>query len=497
MLPRLGGEGSVLDSGFQKVDVLAKAMESLRLRGGPKSAAHTNNNIDKSGAKSSDVSSSSCLEDRRLSSTSAGSSSSACSLSDDREHAEDEEYAVSSASTTPPSGLEEEELKAKIPPILRLPHEILDLIFDKLPRPVPLSLIYVCRRFYHQALPLIYAYPVLNVYNYSQFVATISGSTSSSSTSSTSQIMKGNRGYINKSYQSDQSSRGKDLGSFVRVLNLTNIIQSGKNSYTSRVLRRCASNLQEFYAPQTSFGYSPLLSLQGCHRLTVLDLSLVSETVDLRLLFSAISNAQHLEKLAFPRSSIFCHEYDHIWPPKLWQLCLSGGISDEFITATTFPKTVTHLILTHCPFVNTNSVLLLLTRLGEQLNDLKIVYPMPVLRPNALDPIFQICPALTSLSISVDYISRHMFDDFEMLYDNETNNYVGHGLTQLFLDSSGMLGQAHKLDPIDVSLAILDEKLPKLSKVHASLKLGWNPATEDVMELAEILDDREGGLWIS
>lgn len=148
----------------------------------------------------------------------------------------EEEDAGSSTSTTPPSGYDEEKGQTEssklqeppIAPILRLPHELLDLIFDKLPHPIPVSLLYVCRRFYQQALPYLYANPVLNVYNYQKFVATISGSSAGPIVSSGAQIIKGNRGFISKNYHSDNSKHGKDLGSFVKVLNLTNIIQSGK-----------------------------------------------------------------------------------------------------------------------------------------------------------------------------------------------------------------------------------------------------------------------------
>lgn len=384
----------------------------------------------------------------------------------------------------------------QVPKILSLPHEVLELIISYLPQPISVELLYVCRRFYQQGLPFLYQYPILDVYNYPKFVATLSGS-SLSTAPTASQIMKGNRGYIYKAYQSDKSNNGKDLGSLVRTLDLRNIVQSGRNSYTARVLRRCSSRLQAFFAPQTSFGYSPLVSLRSCTQLKILDLSLVSETVDLRLLFSAISSAHSLERLSFPRSSIYCSNYDNIWPPNLKYLDLSGGINDEFINSTIFPNTITHLTIIHCPFITEESVKNLLYRLGLQLTTLKVFYPMPLLKPNTLDSIFMTCPILQSLSVSVDYISRQMFEDVTLTFDAITNSYIGHGLKHLRLDSSGTLGQSHKLDPIDISIAILDGKLPKLFKLQVTVKLSWNTEEEDVMELAEILSERNGGIWIS
>lgn len=468
-------------SGFEKVDVLAKALESLSLKGGTDSSSSKKKKKEKKKSK------------RRNSAT--GSISSEIEDDDDDDSDDDIE---TSTNTTP---LSEEngylsKKKPKAPYILGLPNEVLEMVFSHIPAPISVELLYVCRRFYYVGLSFLYYRPILNVSNYPKFVAAITGSSSTSSSSS-SQVMKGNRGFINRTYQASNSNHGKDLGGLVRILDLQNIIQSGKNSYTARVLRRCSAHLVEFLAPQTSFGYSPLISLSACSQLKVLDLSLVSETVDLRLLFTAISNAQHLEKLAFPRSSIFCHEYDNIWPPKLWQLCLSGGICNDFIMSTTFPTTVTDLVITHCPFVNGESVRHLCARLGSQLRALKVFYPMPVLRPDALDPIFGLCPNLKSLSVSVDYISRHMFEDMTLAYDSKTGTHVGHGLRHLRLDSSGMLGQSHKLEPIDVSLAILDEKLPKLTQVQVSVKLGWNPKSDDMMELAEILSDKDGGVWLA
>lgn len=471
-------------------------MESLSLQGGRKSTAAHKKGINNTNIKDN--------QDNSYSDNKSPLSD----LDDDENYdseCDDDAHAGYSSTITTPESLEREDFgttaSTKIrsdtskTPILKLPYEILDIIFSHIPKPFPVDLIYVCKRFYHQALPYIYESPVLNGRNYAKFVATISGNTNNSA--STNQILKGNKGFVSRSYTTENSS-GKDLGSYVKVLDLHDIIQSGKNSYTARVLRRCAQKLTIFIAPQTSFGYAPLLSLRCCSQLKILDLSLVSETVDLRLLFSAINNAQNLEKLAFPRSSIFCHEYNNIWPPKLWDLRLSGGICNDFILSTTFPTTVTHLTITHCPFISGETVMHLCSRLANQLHTLKVFYPMPALRPDALDSVLNVCHELRSFSVAVDYVSRHLLDDIETYYDPVKGKKVANNkLVHFALDSSGMLGQAHKMDPLDVSLAILEDRLPALNKIQVSYRLGWNPKSEDMMELADILQDRDGGVWIS
>lgn len=344
--------------------------------------------------------------------------------------------------------------------ISHLPPEILEHIFSFLPRPIPVKMIFVNKLWCSILLPLIYECPKLDATNYHQFVTTISNSS--------------------------------DLGGYVKILDLRSIIQMGKNSYTARILRRCSKSLRVFIAPQTSFGYFPLVSLRNCAQLRTLDLSLVSETVDLPLLFLAIGQAPQLEQLAFPRSSVLCKEYDNLWPPRLSYLRLSGGITDDFLARTRFPQTITQLVMTHCPFIYTEGVQSLLTRLGHHLTNLKVLYPMPPLHHNALDSVLRLCPKLSSLSVSVDYISRHIFEVLNLPADEVTREPTSHPLKYLYLDSSGMLGQTHKIEADDISLAILEDKIPDLHTVTVVHKMGWNPNKEEIQELAEILEANGG-----
>jgi hypothetical protein len=344
-----------------------------------------------------------------------------------------------------------------------LPPEIIDMIISKISGPVSNDLLFVSHLWYAAAIKYTYMSPILDVNNYSKFVDTISNSDS--------------------------------LGPLVKILDLRNIIQSGKNSYTARLLRRCAPSLEVFIAPQTSFGYSPLVSLRQCHRLHTLDLSLVSETVDLRELFLAIRNLKELKRLEFPRSSVFCQQYDNIWPSAIEYLGLAGGISNDFVTETTFPHTIRHLSISHCPFINSESVRLLAGKIGQHLTSLKVLYPLPALRPNTLDSILFLCPKLEVLTASVDYISRYVFARPNLPTD-EMGRIITHPLKNLTLDSSGMLGQTRKINADDISLAILEDKLPNLRFVRISNKIGWNPQNEDMSELVEVLEERNGGVWM-
>ncbi|KAK9378110.1 uncharacterized protein V2V93DRAFT_376862 [Kockiozyma suomiensis] len=327
------------------------------------------------------------------------------------------------------------------------------------PSPFPVALAYVCRAWYHAGICHVYRRPRLYPKNYLDFVTTISSS--------------------------------DVLGKYVHVLDLRFTIQSGKNSYTSRLLRRCSKTVEEFYAPQTSFGYAPLISVRHCSHLRVLDLSLVSETVDLRELFLAIKNLQQLTVLNFPRSSVFCVDFqDDLWPPNLSTLGLAGGISDEFLLYTQFPHTITELTMAHCPFVKMSAVRSLLKQLGPSLTALRITFPMPALGFNALDTMLTLCPFLHRLVVSTDYITHRLI--------SSENCAENHPLEVLDLDCSGMLGQSHKIQADDIALAILEGRLPKLRVVRASLKLGWSKDDEEVSELIEVLSEKEdGGLWIA
>lgn len=59
-----------------------------------------------------------------------------------------------------------------------------------------------------------------------------------------------------------------------------------------------------------------------------------------------------------------------------------------------------------------------------------------------------------------------------------------------------MLGTSTKLDPIDLAIAINEDRLPFLKNIRCTAKLGWDPKSEYVTFIVDALDERGGGLYI-
>lgn len=102
-----------------------------------------------------------------------------------------------------------------------LPWEIFELILTYCERIEP-QFLAVCRHWYHICIPILYRVPKLTSNNFGSFVDAV------------------------------VNNRKKRMGENVVELDLSLIIQSGKNSYVSKLLRRCSPKLESFVAPQTS-----------------------------------------------------------------------------------------------------------------------------------------------------------------------------------------------------------------------------------------------------
>jgi len=333
------------------------------------------------------------------------------------------------------------------------PLEIIDMICAQCEKKFPLML--VNRRWHLMALPHVYAEPGLTPTSFPHFVQAISSD--------------------------------RELGSNVRALDLSTISQVGKNSMVSRLLRRCSPKLEVFVAPQSHFGYSPMISLAGCERLKYLDLGLVSETLDLAHLFATIQKFHELEVLHFPRSSIKCDDNEAIeWAPNLRQLGLSGGFPSRFLEQTAFPPTLTTLSISNCPYLGTTALNKLLERVGPQLLRLSLAYPVPHLSADAADCVLMQCPNLRVWQVSVDYVSSAALDADLIPH--------GHPLRQLMLLSSGLMGHSDKIKPAHVLMAT--DELVHLRRLSASLLLGWHPESEALNGLVDVLNERGGGVWM-
>lgn len=349
-----------------------------------------------------------------------------------------------------------------IPKKMKLPWEIQALILTYTEK-IPPKYLIVCRAWYVMSMPLLYAKPELTSRNFNKFINSV--------------II----------------DRKKTYGQFIRDLDLSTILQSGKNSYVSKLLRRCSSGLQRFTAPQTSFGYAPLISLKSCHQLRYLDLGLVSETVKLKELFIAIKNFKYLTHLAFPRSSVDCEGFrEFVWPQNLLYLKLSGGITNEFVIDTVWPDTIKILEFSFCPKINENAIYTLLSQIGDNLTQLYFHYPMPALRENSLDFVFRYCPKLVTLQLMIDYVSKWAFSEDMLIPIFEYRR----PLKTIFLESSGALGMAAKIHPDDFTIALLEHRLPSLKTIRISSKLGWDAENDDVLDLVNALEEQDGGLYI-
>ena len=292
----------------------------------------------------------------------------------------------------------------------------------------------------------------------------------------------------------DTINNNKKAGEHIVQLDLLRVIQSGKNAYVSKLLKRSRKLLQLFVAPQTSFGYAPLLSLKHCEHLKILDLRLVSETLDLDELFRLIKLLQRLTHLSFPRSSVAindeaCGQLE--WPPQLSFLRLSGGISDSFLMGTNFPESITQLEFAHCPAIREDGFQQMLRQMGLNLRLLRVQYPMPLFKEKLIDCVFDMCPNLLSLEIAVDYISSEFFDEENLGYMDRPRP-----LKALYIEASGMLGTSTRIDPIDLAVALNDERLPHLKNIRCTAKLGWDPNSEYVSYIATEMDERGGGIYI-
>ncbi|EGW35355.1 uncharacterized protein SPAPADRAFT_58581 [Spathaspora passalidarum NRRL Y-27907] len=284
----------------------------------------------------------------------------------------------------------------------------------------------------------------------------------------------------------------KALGDYIHSLDLSYIIQTGKNAYVAKLLKRTAKSLETFVAPQTSFGLGPLIALKNCLNLRILDLRLVSETLKLEELFHSIRNLDKLTHLSFPRSSIEIGSYESInWPPNLKFLRISGGLNDDFLYESKFPESITELEFSHCPVISDLGLRQILYRIGRNLRTLKVQYPMPGLQKNSLDQVFIYCPDLRVLEISVDYVSSSFFDEEYLQYLPYPRP-----LRTLYIQSSGMLGTSTRLDPLDLAMALNEGRLPNLKNIQCTAKLGWDPKSEAVQYIADTLDERNGGIYI-
>lgn len=338
-----------------------------------------------------------------------------------------------------------------------------------------------------------YRYPKITSKNYAKFVRTICPALAS------------------------RSHKPSPLAALIHQLDLSHIVHEGRASYTARLLRRAAPSLEEFVAPQSSFGISCISALPRLLRLQHLDLSLVSQTVELRELFLRLRDLPLLTSLDFPRSTTFAHptpdapategergEIEAVavqttvhWPQALRHISLAGSIPHVDRATHAIPPGLTDVHMSHFPTEVAEAVLSFVLQLGTQLRRLSISYRIPRLGRAALDSLLFFAPNVDELLVAVDYISPKFFSRLHIA--------PAHPLRRLILDSTGDLRTDEKIEPNDVWTAVDEGLLSNLRVVRVSSRLNWlTKYNKDVLELQELLEtlaeeagenSAEAGVW--
>lgn len=303
----------------------------------------------------------------------------------------------------------------------------------------------------------------------------------------------------------------------VKVLDMSRLVHQGSRSTTARMLGRTKESLEEFRAPQASFGANCLAPLAKCQNLRSLDLSLVSESPPLPQLFRTVSHLNNLRSFKLPRSSGFGVHHNGAaidWPPQLAELSLSGGIDAHFLHGVvSFPQTLRSIVVEHCPLAKGFAIKHLLRNAVRPLVNLEYVKiaHMPRLSAHAMDDILFLLPQIKRLSISVDYITPAMFDEGHFSHfqdplvagvENSEQPSFGQPLKHehlhtLELTNSGHPNVEDKISPIDIMIAMDECTLPRLRVVRVSSSLLWhsNITSPDAEALSEALQEGSRRDW--
>ena len=362
---------------------------------------------------------------------------------------------------------------------LRLPLEIIIEILKLTSNPYCTNHLVLCRAIYWMFLKNIYEYPELKSKNLESFLDVISGDDAAMVKEIDDDLI------INKDKKKVNSKLAlkRKFQLMVKCLDLSSVVQNGKNSYMSKLLRRTSNSLEIFISSQSAFGAAPLVSLRACNELKILDLRLVSESVNLVELFKSIESLPQLEQLCFPRSSLICDEYEFKWPEKLWYLRLQGGITDSFAINVRLPQTITTLEFAHCPNLTDEGLNYILSNIGINLNRLSIQYPMPKIGEKGADKSFYLCPNLKYFFIDIGYISWELLNEENLVFLEEFDR----PLKSIIIESTGYMGMCEKLTPNDITVAVDEGRLPCLEKLGLSAMLGWDFKSDDMEDMVSEL----------
>jgi hypothetical protein len=357
-----------------------------------------------------------------------------------------------------------------------LPPEIITRVLEYLPRRATMQgTLWACtlvsRIWYTSSIALLYERPYLTGGNFSAFVQTICPS-------------------------KNAHIRPSSLSILVKHLDMSSLVHNSSRSLTARLLGRLKGNLEQFIAPQASFGINSFAALSKCTKLKTLNLSLISASIPNKLLFQTLKSLQDLEVLFFPRSSGSDQttvKEVYVWPPRMKALHLAGGIDDKFIIdqLSNVPNCLEKLSIQHCTQIRAHALLTALETIGSRLLELTIRYPMPQLDTGQLDTLLMICPNLIALRVFAEYVTNDLLSFL-----------TKHPLRILDVESTPSYLAENALRPETLYLAVEEDRLPDLRSVRVSTRLGWREtptSRQDVVDLEEAMNDHESehplGLW--
>lgn len=327
------------------------------------------------------------------------------------------------------------------------------------------ALTLVSRAWYAAAIIPLYTYPFLSGANFQEFATTICPSKNAHITPS-------------------------NLAPLVRTLDMSALVHNSSRSLTARLLGRLKHNLEAFIAPQASFALNSFAALGKCSKLTYLDLSFISASISNEQLFRTMKGLDSLTTLSFPRSSNLDKDEDspmpYTWPHRLEVLNLAGGVNTHFLLThlVAVPKSLEKLSINHCSSIYPGPLVSVLRILGSQLKHLTVRHPMTKLHLGALDEVLHICPSLTILRISADYITTGAFTSLSA--------NTSHPLQILDLECSPQATADVQIPPAVIYEAVESGRLASLRSVRVSARLAWTATAgrrQDIEDLVEAMAD--------
>ena len=232
-----------------------------------------------------------------------------------------------------------------------------------------------------------------------------------------------------------------------------------------------------------------LAAISKSYQLRQLDLTLVSQSIELSDLLRALKKLESLEKLLLPKAwsapyrgyeTMFCKE----WPGKLKEIHLNGVFNEiNLTTLRNIPKTATHLwIEQRYELQSASFVSTFLEAAGGHLRFLRFLQrPTSDWSRPMLQAIHTHCRQLEHLSINVELFAARGMDVLQGLKPTPT-------YSRLDLDYSGIPGFGKRLgwslrQLVDV---LYDNALPSVRKVGIARSLGWTESPEMASQIADI-----------